>query len=352
MLSKNASLKKLNSFGLNVTTKTIFLLTHENQLPELITAVNVAKNNHQPVLILGGGTNILFCENFNGLIIKVELSGIDLVETHDHFFLNVSAGENWHQLVVYATQNNIRGLENLALIPGVVGAAPVQNIGAYGVEFEQICEKVKVIDLITGKLVTLSNKECEFSYRYSIFKTKQMANALITSVTLKLKKNWRPQNSYGALKALGESVTAQQIFTQVCEIRKEKLPDIHVLGNAGSFFKNPIVGETQLSHLLKTYPNVAYYPYKTGEFKLAAAWLIDHAKLKGFQIGGALVHQQHALVLINKGNASPADVLNLAWHVREVVQIKFGVLLEHEVCFINKNGVTTLVKEITRVRSE
>ncbi len=349
MLSKNVSLKKLNSFGLNVTTKTLFLLTQENQFTELITAVNAAKNNHQPVLILGGGSNILFCENFNGLIIKVELSGIDIVETQEHFFLKVSAGENWHQLVLYAIEKNIPGLENLALIPGIVGAAPVQNIGAYGVEFAQICENVAIIDLLTGQSVTLSNEECEFSYRDSIFKTKKMANALITSVTLKLKKNWIPQNSYGPLKALGEGVTAKQIFAQVCQTRREKLPDINVLGNAGSFFKNPIVSQEQLNNLLKSYPNVAHYPYQKGEFKLAAGWLIDHANLKGFQIGCAAVHQQHALVLINKGNATPIDVLNIAWHVRETIHNKFGVWLEHEVRFINKNGETNLVKEITGV---
>jgi len=351
MLSQNVSLKKLNSFGLNVITKTLFLLTQENQFTQLMTAVNAAKNNHQPVLILGGGSNILFCENFNGLIIKVELSGIDIVETKTHFFLKVSAGENWHQLVQYASVKNIPGLENLALIPGIVGAAPVQNIGAYGIEFEQLCEEVEVIDLLTGKSFTLSNKECEFSYRDSIFKTKKMANALITSVTLKLKKDWLPKNSYGPLKALGEDATSKQIFDRVCQIRREKLPDINILGNAGSFFKNPIVSQAQLSFLLKTWPNVAHYPYKTGKFKLAAGWLIDHANLKGFQIGGAAVHEQHALVLINKGNATPEDVLNLAWYVRETVQHKFGILLEHEVRFINKNGETNLVKEITSVRA-
>ena len=349
MLQKNCSLKEFNSFNIDANAARLFHLSNENQLSELVSFVNQEKESDHPVLILGGGSNILFCEDFNGLVIKVELSGVEISETADHFHLKVGAGENWHDLVERCTKQNIRGLENLALIPGVVGAAPVQNIGAYGVEFEQVCESVEMIDLNSGKKGHLTNEECDFAYRHSIFKTDQMANTLITSVTLKLPKNWIPQNSYGPLKALGENVTAEQIFTQVCQTRMEKLPDPTVLGNAGSFFKNPIINQLELNALLKDHPAVPNYPQENGDVKLAAGWLIDQANLKGFQIGGAAVHQLQALVLINKENAIADDVLKLAWHVRETVNQKFGVQLEHEVRFMNKHGETNLAKEMLSV---
>ena len=349
MLNKNVSLKKSNSFALEAIAQMQFLLKEEKQLPDLIKTVNETKRNNLPILILGGGSNILFCENFDGLVIKVELSGIEVSETADHFILKVAAGENWHQLVESCIVKNIRGLENLALIPGVVGAAPVQNIGAYGVEFEQVCESVDMIDLVTGEVMHLSHGECDFSYRHSIFKTKVMENVLITSVTLKLAKNWQPKNSYGPLKLLGDTVSAKEIFEQVCQTRMEKLPNPELLGNAGSFFKNPIIDKNQLDELLETYPNAPHYAQPNSTFKLAAGWLIDQAKLKGFQIGGAAVHQKQALVLINKDNASAQDVLNLAWHVRETVKAKFGVSLEHEVRFMNCLGETDLLKEMKRV---
>ncbi|HIP76131.1 MAG TPA: UDP-N-acetylmuramate dehydrogenase [Psychromonas hadalis] len=349
MLEHNAALKKYNSFAIEASAQSLFHFSDLSQVSELVAIVKKTSCANQPILMLGGGSNILFCDDFNGLVIKIDLKGIEFSETPSDHFITVEAGENWHDLVALCVEKKINGLENLALIPGVVGAAPVQNIGAYGVEFEAVCHQVKMIDLETGELSTLMHDECDFSYRHSIFKTAAMGNKLIVSTTLKLAKHWQAQNSYGPLKALGESVTAKQVFDEVCRIRQQKLPDPALLGNAGSFFKNPIVSKNELDFLLKQYFNAPAYLQDNGDFKLAAGWLIDQAGLKGVQIGGAAVHQDQALVLINKGNATAQDILHLAWHVRTTVLDKFNVSLEHEVRFMNANGETNLQKEMQGV---
>ncbi|MCP5078144.1 MAG: UDP-N-acetylmuramate dehydrogenase, partial [Psychromonas sp.] len=285
---------------------------------------------------------------------KVELQGIDVTETCDSYLIKVAAGEDWHQLVKYCVDNEINGLENLALIPGVVGAAPVQNIGAYGSEFKDVCESVEYIDLETGETNTLLAKQCEFAYRDSIFKTQAMQSALITSVTLKLKKAWQPHFRYGALQNLDpeQEITAKQIFESVCEIRSSKLPDPNTLGNAGSFFKNPVVEKPLAEQLLQQYPNMPTYPQAGGTIKLAAGWLIDQCQLKGKQIGGAAVHQQQALVLVNINNASAEDIVLLADFVRNTVKQKFNVDLQHEVRFIANQGETNLQRLITEKAGE
>ena len=349
MLEQSCALKKYNSFSVEATAQSLFHLTSLSQVPELIALVAKHQLENKPILILGGGSNILFCDDFSGLIIKVSLKGIAFSETQTDYIVEAQAGENWHDLVALCVDKQINGLENLALIPGVVGAAPVQNIGAYGLEFESVCLKVSMLDLVTGAISTLTKNECEFSYRHSIFKMAKMDNKLIIAVTLKLAKAWRPINGYGPLKALGEKVTAKQIFDEVYKTREEKLPDPTVLGNAGSFFKNPIVTQAELDALLLTHPTLPHYAQENHHFKLAAGWLIDQAGLKGFQIGGAAVHQMQALVLVNKGKATAQDVLKLAWHVRQAILDKFNVALEHEVRFMNARGETNLLKEMQNV---
>lgn len=354
MIESNSSLKAFNTFSIEAKTQSLFHFKKIAQLPELLALVKKMRAEKRPVLILGAGSNILFCEDFTGLVIKVELSGIEIIESQESYLLQVAAGENWHQLVSSCIDNGIAGLENLALIPGVVGAAPVQNIGAYGCEFKDFCESVEYIDLETGQCATLSAAECLFAYRDSIFKSAKMENALITKVTLRLPKKWQPHSRYGVLQQsdVAQPLTAKQIYHTVCQTRSEKLPDPELLGNAGSFFKNPVVTKQQGDDLLTLYPTMPHYPQADGQTKLAAGWLIEQANLKGVQCGGAAVHKQQALVLINQHNASAADIIELAELVRATVEKKFKVSLEHEVRFIGGQGETNLKEVLAHVRAE
>lgn len=351
MIETNCSLKLFNSFAIETKAQQLFRLHSRDQFTELLVHIKNALQQKKPILILGGGSNILFCEDFSGLIIKVELLGVEIIELDDHYRLNVGAGEDWHQLVTDCVEQGIDGLENLALIPGVVGAAPVQNIGAYGTEFKDFCESVEYIDLNSGEIHYLSQEQCLFGYRDSIFKTPAFKNALITQVTINLSKKWQPQSRYGGLNCLNESeqLTAKKIYQSVCKVRSEKLPDPEILGNAGSFFKNPIMSKKAADELLSLYPNMPHYPQTDGRVKLAAGWLIDQANLKGKQVGGAAVHKQQALVLINQGDATATDIIRLAALVRDTVQQRFNVELEHEVRFIGAFGETTLSKVLADV---
>ena len=354
MIETNTSLKAFNTFSIDVKAQILFHFNNLKQIPELLDLVKTIRAQNKPVLILGGGSNILFCEDFTGLVIKVDLLGVDIIESADNYLLKVAAGENWHQLVADCIDKGINGLENLALIPGVVGAAPVQNIGAYGTEFKDFCESVEFLDLNSGVLQRLSAKECLFTYRDSIFKTLKMQDALITSVSLKLTKDWQAHNQYGRLQNAvkpGQQLSAKQIFASVCQIRSEKLPDPAKLGNAGSFFKNPLVKAAQVEQLLALYPEMPNYPQPDGQVKLAAGWLIDQANLKGAHIGGAAVHQQQALVIINENNACAADVIQLANLVRTTVKEKFKINLEHEVRFICAMGESNLTEAVKKCRN-
>ena len=351
MLETNCSLKPFNSFAIEAKTEQLFHLQTREQFPELLNQIKQAQQNNKPILILGGGSNILFCDDFAGLIIKVELLGVEIAELDNEFHLTVGAGEDWHQLVTDCIDKGIDGLENLALIPGVVGAAPVQNIGAYGTEFKDFCLSVEYIDINSGELNTLTREQCHFAYRDSIFKSAELKGALITQVKLSLSKDWKPQSRYGGLNNLQDSepLTAKKIYQSICEIRNEKLPDPSQLGNAGSFFKNPVVAEELAGVLLSECPTMPHYPQPDGTVKLAAGWLIDQANLKGRQIGGAAVHKQQALVLINKNNATAVDVVKWAELVRDTVKQKFNVELEHEVRFIGASGETNLSEVLKHV---
>lgn len=240
------------------------------------------------------------------------------------------------------------GLENLALIPGVAGSAPIQNIGAYGVEFERVCDFVNVLNLHTGEHITLSKAECHFGYRESVFKHQYRDEFAIISIGIKLPKIWQPVLSYGSLTQFDPStVTPKQIFEEVCSVRSSKLPNPDEFGNAGSFFKNPIVSAEQFDKIKAKFPTIPNYPQADGRVKLAAGWLIDQAGLKGFQVGGAAVHTQQALVLINKEHATGTDVVKLAKAVRYQVRETFGVEIQPEVRFMGKTGEINS-DEITR----
>jgi UDP-N-acetylmuramate dehydrogenase len=351
MIETHCSLKSFNSFAIEATAEQLLHLKTRAQFPTLLAHIKKAVTQKKPILILGGGSNILFCNDFAGLIVKVELSGVEIIESDNSYLLHIGAGENWHQLVTNCIDKGIDGLENLALIPGVVGAAPVQNIGAYGSEFKDFCESVEYIDLQSGEVKVLTSEQCQFSYRDSIFKTPALKNALITQVSLRLSKMWQPKSRYGALNTLTETepLTAKKIYQSVCKIRSEKLPDPDRLGNAGSFFKNPVVSKATADKLLLHYPDMPNYPQSDDRVKLAAGWLIDQAKLKGTQIGGAAVHQHQALVLVNQDNATASDVVKLAALVRDTIKVKFNVELEHEVRFMGAIGETNLSEVLKNV---
>lgn len=330
------SLKPFHTFGIEAFAKTITKVT---ALEQLKTEWDRCQKENQPVLFLGEGSNVLFLNNFNGTVFINQLKGISHKEDENFHYLHVNAGENWHNLVEWALSNGIFGLENLALIPGCAGSAPIQNIGAYGVEFKDVCDYVDVFDLQKGESFRLTNAECEFGYRESIFKRQYAQGYVIVAVGLKLAKQWKPVLKYGSLVNFDESaVNSQQVFDEICAVRRSKLPDPTEWGNAGSFFKNPVVTQEHFQWLQQEYPSIPNFPVEEGFIKLAAGWLIDQCGLKGYQIGGAAVHQQQALVIINKGNATASDVVELAHHIRQAVAAKFDVYLAPEVRFIGENG--------------
>ncbi|EOV8484981.1 UDP-N-acetylmuramate dehydrogenase [Klebsiella aerogenes] len=332
----NLSLKPWNTFGINHSAKAIVLAENEQQL---LAAWQAAAAEHQPCLILGEGSNVLFLKDYSGTVIINRIMGIEVSETSEAWRLHVGAGENWHQLVQFALENGMPGLENLALIPGCAGSSPIQNIGAYGVELQRVCEYVDCIELETGRKQRLSAAECRFGYRDSIFKHEYQDRYAIVAVGLWLKKAWQPVLTYGDLTRLdAQTVTPRQVFDAVCHMRMTKLPDPKVNGNAGSFFKNPVVSAQVAQELLAAFPGAPHYPQADGSVKLAAGWLIDQCQLKGKTIGGAAVHRQQALVLINDNQATSDDVVGLAHYVRQQVGEKFNVWLQPEVRFIGEQG--------------
>lgn len=340
----NHSLKPWNTFGIDCCAQQIVCVENAHQLQQ---TWQQATENQQPVLILGEGSNVLFLEDYSGTVIVNRIKGITVQENTAAWHLHVGAGENWHKLVQFTLENNIPGLENLALIPGCAGSAPIQNIGAYGVEFKQVCEYVDCIELATGKEQRLTAQECRFGYRDSIFKHEYQDRYAIVAVGLRLAKAWQPVLTYGDLTRLDpQTVTPQQVFDSVCHMRMSKLPDPKVNGNAGSFFKNPVVSAEQARNMLARFSAAPHYPQPDGSVKLAAGWLIDQCQLKGKQIGGAAVHRQQALVLINENQATSNDVVALAHFVRQQVGEKFNVWLEPEVRFIGSTGEVSAVEKI------
>ncbi|OCF98981.1 UDP-N-acetylmuramate dehydrogenase [Gilliamella apicola] len=322
-----------NTFALDVYANRVETVTTVEQL------MQVWKNNldNQPFIIIGQGSNTLFTENFAGTIIVNRIKGLTITESATHWHLKVGAGEYWHDLVSNTINQNIPGLENLALIPGCVGSAPIQNIGAYGVEFQKVADYVELLEFATGKIITVTDGQ--YGYRESIFKQKYANDYAVVYVGIKLPKQWNPVLTYGELRNFdANSVTPKMIFDKVCEIRRSKLPDPNVLGNGGSFFKNPIVDKKLADKLLEKYPTMPIYLQTADQIKLAAGWLIDQCGLKGYQIGGAAVHQQQALVLVNKDNATAQDVVALARYIINAVLQKFSVHLSPEIRFMGATG--------------
>lgn len=330
------SLQPFHTFGLKVNAKQVVEITSTAQLMQLWTE---CKTQNQPVLFLGRGSNVLFLKDFNGTVLINRLTGIQHKEDEHYHYLHVGGGEIWHDLIQWSLQQNIGGLENLALIPGCAGSAPIQNIGAYGVEFKDVCDYVEVLNLNSGQQFRLSNEQCEFGYRESVFKHQYADGYIVVAVGLKLAKAWKPVLKYGSLATFDESaVTFQQIFDEICSVRRNKLPEPEQLGNAGSFFKNPVVTMEEFVGLQQEYPHIPNFPQTDGSVKLAAGWLVEQCGLKGYQIGDAAVHEQQALVLVNKGNATGSDIVELAHHIRQCVARRFGVWLQPEVRFIGENG--------------
>ncbi|MDX1304215.1 UDP-N-acetylmuramate dehydrogenase [Photobacterium sp.] len=336
------SLAPFHTFGIEVTADHIIVA---ESTQDLVAIWQDEQYRALPKLIVGQGSNLLFCQNYAGVIVLNRIAGIDITETADEYHLHVGAGENWHDLVHWSVENKMPGLENLALIPGCVGSSPIQNIGAYGVELKDVCQYVDVVELNTGKPSRILASDCQFGYRDSIFKHALKNTHAIVAVGLKLSKAWRPNATYGPLAQFAsETVTAKKIFDEVCRIRQQKLPDPMILGNAGSFFKNPIVDKTKREQLMATHPNMPSYEMEDGSFKLAAGWLIDQCGLKGYQVGGAKVHEKQALVLVNCARATARDVLVLARDVVFAVEERFTVTLEHEVRFMAADKETNLVE--------
>ena len=324
-------LKHRNSFGLDCTAELAYEITSADQLPNLLHEIT---SKRLPWRVLGGGSNVILPDSLPGASILINIPGQEILASNqNHTLVAVGAGVNWHEFVSWTLENNLPGLENLALIPGTVGAAPIQNIGAYGVEIGEYIDSIEAFDSEANTFVTLSKEDCQFSYRDSYFK-QHPHQFVVTKVVFKIPKAWQARLQYADLaKQFSETEntpSAQEIFAVVCKIRSQKLPDPKVIGNAGSFFQNPIVSNTQFDLLIKKFPNLVSYPDNPGNRKLAAGWLIDQCGLKGKQVGPVGVYENQALVLVNHGGAKAADILNLAKMIQEKVFEQFDVQLEIE----------------------
>ncbi len=337
------NLQPYNTFGLKAFAKQGVVL---ERLEQLATISALQIKDQQKILVIGEGSNILFTENYNGCVVINRLKGKTVEETADAWRLHVAAGENWHELVTWTLTQNMPGLENLALIPGTVGAAPVQNIGAYGKEFCLFCEYVDVWNIERQQSQRFTVDQCRFGYRDSIFKHELLDKVIITAVGIRLDKYWQPLLEYGPLKQLSPDCSAKEIFDLVCEIRNQKLPDPLKFGNAGSFFKNPVVSQTLATALKRQYPMIPMFDAGCDQLKLAAGWLIDQAGLKGKCLNNAGIHQEQALVLVNLGGAEAKDIIQVAKWVAETVKAKFNVQLEPEVRFIGAKGEINSVQAI------
>jgi UDP-N-acetylmuramate dehydrogenase len=331
------SLKNLNTFGIDAKAK-LFLEFHT--LKELQDILGNPDFTSLEKLILGGGSNLLFTKDFNGLVLHNKIKGIEIIkEEGDEVFVRAGAGELWHHLVMYCIDKGYGGIENLSLIPGTVGAAPMQNIGAYGVEIKDTFHSLTAINLKDGSSKTFNKEECEFGYRESVFKKALKGMYVITSVTFRLTKKPIVNISYGAIKStldeMGlKELSIKAISLAVCQIRSSKLPDPAQIGNAGSFFKNPEIPETQFNELLSQYPDMPSYKTIPGKVKVPAGWLNEQCGWKGKVVGQTGVHKNQALVLVNHGGAKGEDVKKLSEEIKKSVKEKFGIVLETEVNII------------------
>jgi len=329
----NLSLKNYNTFGIDAKAK--YFVEFES-IMELQKIINSDTFNNNKNFILGEGSNLLFTQDYNGLIIHNKIAGICILEDNENnVIVEVGSGVNWHKFVMWSVNQELSGIENLALIPGTVGASPMQNIGAYGVEVKDSISKVHAFEIASKKLKIFSNKDCNFEYRDSVFKEKFKNKFIITKVEFKLSKIPLNKTTYGSiekeLKSLNLQPSPRNIAEAVMGIRSRKLPNPVEIGNSGSFFKNPIIKISNFKELQKQFPEMVGYKISEVEIKISAGWLIDNAGLKGYRKGDAGVHKNQALVLVNYGNASGKDIINLSRMIQEKILEKYGIQIEPEV---------------------
>ena len=337
-IQENISLKQYNTFGIDANAK---YFVEIKSIEELILLSKHPLFSSNERLILGGGSNILLCKDFDGIVIKIATKGIDFLNNDDKSaIIKVAAGEIWHEFVTFCVDQNIGGgIENLSLIPGCIGASPMQNIGAYGVEIKDIFKELKAFHISSGEIHTFNKEECKFGYRESVFKRDFKGQYIIIEVVFEIDKTKAYNTSYGAIQeTLNErgvkNTTVKEISLAVTAIRQSKLPDPKQLGNAGSFFKNPEIPFSEYEELLIKFPQIPNYPTVEGFTKVPAGWLIEQCGWKGKVIGNTGVHKNQALVLVNYGNAKGEEIKKLAFDIIESVQNKFGITLENEVNFI------------------
>ncbi len=336
-INKNRSLKDLNTFGVNATTK---FYTEIHNLEDIHELLEWKEKTDLPTLLLGGGSNLLFVNDYQGLAAKICLSGKEIVEADaDATYISVAAGENWHNFVRWTISQGYAGLENLSLIPGTVGAAPIQNIGAYGVELADHFYSLQAINLENGDVLEFNKEQCQFGYRESFFKAYGLDKLLISSVTFSLPKKPQWKINYAGVqeKLKGLEPNAKLISDAIIELRQSKLPDPKVIGNAGSFFKNPVLNIDQWEAIKANYPDFMGYPQSKTEIKTSAAWLIDSCGWKGYRKGDAGVSEKHALVLVNYGNTTGKQLWSVAEEIIDSVSQKYGIILEPEPRRLSEN---------------
>ncbi len=335
-IQENISLRPYNTFGIDASARYFISV---NTVQELQQAL--ALEEYPEKFILGGGSNMLLVSDIEALVVHVNLKGISEVEREgDHLLLKVMAGENWHQLVLWTMQQDLGGLENLSLIPGNTGTAPIQNIGAYGVELKDVFHSCEAVEVATGKLHSFTKEECEFGYRESIFKNKARGKFVITAVTFRLSLQDHDLNtSYGAIEAELEAMGIsdpgiQDVSRAVISIRRKKLPDPAELGNSGSFFKNPVIDGDAFRIFQQKNPEAPFYKVSETAYKIPAGWMIEQCGFKGKRFGDAGVHKHQALVLVNHGDATGKEILELAHRIQEAVSERFGIKIQPEVNII------------------
>lgn len=337
IIQENASLKQFNTFGIEAKAHYLVEITSKTELKEALYDTQFHMNKR---LILGGGSNVLFTKDFDGVVIKVNLKGIKKIkENADFVWVKAAAGESWHDLVLYTIENGLGGIENLSLIPGSVGAAPLQNIGAYGVEIKDTIHEVKALNIPTGDVHVFDNNDCRFGYRESIFKNEAKDKYVVLSITLKLAKKPNFKVEYGAIKEVlaqnnTQEISIKAISDAVISIRQSKLPNPAEIGNAGSFFKNPEISTAQFNKLIVEFPELPSYPINENWVKIPAGWLIEQAGWKGHREGDIGVHAKQALVLVNYGNGTGLQIKALSEKIQKSILEKFGIKLNAEVNII------------------
>lgn len=330
----NFSIKDYNTFNIDVKSNKFISINTEDQLINYLT-----KNKGQEdIFFLGGGSNVLFSKDYNGTIVHLSLKGKEIIEeSDDNIIVEVCSGENWHEFVMWSIENNYGGIENLSLIPGNVGAAPIQNIGAYGVELKDVFDSCRVLSRESNEIEHFNKDKCEFNYRSSIFKSKEKNKYVILSIRLKLSKEPHSFNlTYDSLKERFNSkeINLSNISEEIIKIRKSKLPDPKKIGNCGSFFKNPIIESKKLEKLLQKYPKLPHHKSENGFYKIPAAWLIEKIGFKNKSLGDVGVYTHQPLVIVNNGNASGSDILKFANSIKSSVREVFNIKLEEEVNII------------------